>query len=257
MNIAIILAGGRGTRVGADVPKQFVEVLGRPVLSYTIERFQRHSEVDAIEVVCRSGWEKELKAICDAGGFSKVRWIAEGGSTFQESVMSGLDNLEGRISDDDIVLVHYGASPFVSDEVISDAIRVCELHGNASPAHSQVYLAASAGDGESTTKFLDRDKIMVLNAPQALRYGYARWVYTEGKRRGLVDKVEPHTTSLMFALGERVWLSKGSTSNIKITTPDDLRMFEGWVLYERRHAEDETEKSFGLEYEQRVSDIQD
>ena len=92
------------------------------------------------------------------------------------------------------------------------------------------------GDGESTTEFLDRDQIMVFNSPQALRYGYAKWVYAEGKRRGLIEKVEPHTTSLMLALGERVWFSKGLTSNIKITTPEDLRMFEGWVLYERVHA---------------------
>lgn len=230
MNVAIILAGGRGTRVGADVPKQFIEVLGRPVLSYTIERFQKHPEVNAIEVVCRRGYEGELKRICDEGGFDKVRWVAEGGKEFQDSVMSGLKHLEGVISDEDQVLIHYGASPFVSDEVISDAIRVCRLHGNASPAHSQVYLAATSGDGEGTDEFVDRDKVMCLNSPQALRYGYARWLYEEGARRGLLGEVEPHTTSLMFALGERVWFSKGSTANIKITTPDDLRLFKGWVL---------------------------
>ena len=103
MNVAIILAGGRGTRVGADVPKQFVEVLGRPVLSYTIERFQRHPEVDAIEVVCRPGWKSELKRICEDGDFNKVRWVAEGGATFQESVMSGLNHLDSKICDDDVV----------------------------------------------------------------------------------------------------------------------------------------------------------
>lgn len=230
MNVAIILAGGRGTRVGADVPKQFIEVLGRPVLSYTIERFQRHPEVDAIEVVCRKGYEGELRRICEEGGFTKVRWVAEGGKEFQDSVISGLKNLEGEISNDDQVLVHYGASPFVSDEVMSDAIRVCALHGNASPAHSQVYLAATSGDGESTSEFVDRDKVMCLNSPQALRFGYAKWLYEEGARRGLLGKVEPHTTSLMFAMGERVWFSKGSTANIKITTADDLRLFKGWVL---------------------------
>ena len=230
MNVAIILAGGRGTRVGADMPKQFVEVLGRPVLSYTIERFQNHPEVDAIEVVCRKGWEDELQRICAAGKFTKVRWVAEGGPSFQASVISGLKGLKDEVADSDLVLIHYGASPFVSDEVISDAIRVCKLHGNASPAHSQVYLAATRGDGKGTSEFLDRDQIMVFNSPQALRYGYAKWVYKEGARRGLLEKVEPHTTSLMFALGERVWFSQGSTSNIKITTPDDLRLFEGWVL---------------------------
>lgn len=230
MNVAIILAGGRGARVGADVPKQFIEVMGRPVLSYTIERFQMHPEIDAIEVVCRKGYEAELKRICDEGGFTKVRWVAEGGKEFQDSVISGLKNLEGELSDDDQVLVHYGASPFVSDEIISDAIRVCRLHGNASPAHSQVYLAATSGDGEGTSEFVDRDRVMCLNSPQALRFSYAKWLYEEGARRGLLDEVEPHTTSLMFAMGERVWFSKGSTANIKITTPDDLRLFEGWVL---------------------------
>ena len=230
MNVAIILAGGRGARVGADVPKQFIEVMGRPVLSYTIERFQMHPEIDAIEVVCRKGYEAELKRICDEGGFTKVRWVAEGGKEFQDSVISGLKNLEGELSDDDQVLVHYGASPFVSDEIISDAIRVCRLHGNASPAHSQVYLAATSGDGEGTSEFVDRDRVMCQNSPQALRFSYAKWLYEEGARRGLLDEVEPHTTSLMFAMGERVWFSKGSTANIKITTPDDLRLFEGWVL---------------------------
>ena len=80
-NVAIILAGGRGTRMGADVPKQFVRVLGRPVLSYTIERFQRHPEVDIIEVVCRDGWKDEIDDICLKGDFSKVRWVAPGGTT--------------------------------------------------------------------------------------------------------------------------------------------------------------------------------
>lgn len=245
MNVAIILAGGRGTRMGSDVPKQFVEVLGRPILSYTIERFQEHPEVDAIAVVCRSGWEDEFKRICDEGGFDKVRWVAEGGVTFQESVMSGLDSLRGKIFDDDQVLIHYGASPFVSDKVISDAIHVCGLHGNASPAHSQVYLAATNGDGVSTTEFLDRDRIMVFSSPQALRYGYARWIYEEGRRCGLLEKVDPHTTSLMFALGERVWFSEGSTSNIKITTPDDLRLFAGWVLAGRLDASENDRKREG------------
>lgn len=233
-NVAIVLAGGRGERVGAEVPKQFVDVLGRPVLSYTIELFELHPEIDAIEVVCRQGYEEELSRICDVGGFSKVRWVAEGGDTFQDSVMSGIFNLDGKISDDDQVLIHYGASPFTSDDVISDAIRVCSLRGNASPAMSQIYLASSRGDGLSTAEFLDRDQVMCLNTPQALRFGYAKWVYAEGQRLGLMGKVDPHTTSLMLALGERVWFSKDVSSNIKITTSDDLRLFAGWVLFKER-----------------------
>ncbi len=230
MNVAIVLAGGAGTRVGADVPKQFMEVLGRPVLSYTLERFEGHPEVDAIEVVCRPGYEKELAAIVERDSLTKVRWTAPGGGTFQDSVINGIENLRGEVDEDDIVLVHYGASPLVSDEEISDAIRVCSERGNASPAYSQVYLAAARSDGEGTSKFVDRDQVMVLNSPQALRYGYATWLYDEARKRGLLGEVEPHTTSLMFAMGERVWFSKGSTSNIKITTAEDLRLLKGWVL---------------------------
>lgn len=238
MNVAIILAGGVGSRVGADKPKQFIEMLGRPVLAYTIERFEQHPEIDAIEVVCRAGWEDYLRKLAEDNGFSKIKWIAEGGATFQDSVINGIENLQGDLDDDDQVLIHYGASPFVSDEIISDAIRVCSERGNASPAISQVYLAATRGDGEGTTEFVDRDQVMMLNSPQALRYGYARWLYEEGEKRGLLETTEPHTTSLMFALGEKVYFSKSSTANIKITTADDLLMFEGYLLAKQRHADD-------------------
>lgn len=238
MNVAIILAGGVGSRVGADKPKQFIDILGRPVLAYTLERFEKHPQVDAIEIVCRPGYEDYLNGIVEAEGFTKVRWLAPGGETFQDSVINGIKNLEDKIGDDDQVLIHYGASPFVSEEIITDAIRVCEQYGNASPAHSQVYLAASRGDGICTDEFIDRDQVMVLNSPQALKFGYAKWIYEEAAKRELLDKIEPHTTSLMFALGEKVYFSKGSTANIKITTADDLLMFEGYVLAQQRHAAD-------------------
>lgn len=238
MNVAIILAGGVGSRVGANRPKQFIEVLGRPVLAYTIERFEQHPDIDAIEIVCREGWEEYLQGLIDENGFTKVKWFAKGGHTFQDSVISGINNLEGKIAEDDQILIHYGASPFVSDEIISDAIRVCKRHGNASPAMSQVYLAASRGDGVCTNEFVDRDQVMMLNSPQALRFGYAQWIYEEASRRDLLETTEPHTTSLMFALGEKVYFSKSSTANIKITTADDLLMFEGYLLAKQRHAND-------------------
>ena len=93
--------------------------------------------------------------------------------------------------------------------------------------------------GEGTSDVVDRDKVMCRNSPQALRFGYAKWLYEESARRGLLGKVEPHTTSLMFALDETVYFSKGSTANIKITTADDLKLFEGWVLAEKRQHEEE------------------
>ncbi len=232
-NIAVILAGGVGSRVGAGRPKQFIEVLGRPVLAYTIERFEKHPEIDAIEVVCIASHVTQLQDMVKREGFSKVQWVTTGGATFQESVINGLANLKGKIADEDQVLIHYGASPMVSDEIISDAIRVCREKGNASPAHSLVYLAAHKTDAAYSTEWVDRDEVMCLNSPQALRFGYVCALYDEGRRRGLLDKVEPHTTSLMLAMGEPVYFSKNSTTNIKITTKDDLALFEAVTLHDR------------------------
>lgn len=236
MNIAMILAGGVGSRAGFGIPKQFVEVLGHPMIWYTIDAFQRNADVDAIEVVCIASHIDKMQQIVEEGCFHKVRWICEGGDTFQDSVINGLEFLRGKVGDDDQVLIHYGDSPMVSDEVISDAVAVCAEHGNASPAMSSVYLTATRGDGKSTTEWLDRDEVMVLNAPQALRYGYALWLYEEGRRRGLLEKVDPHTVSLMLAMDERIWFSKSSTMNIKLTEREDFELFEGWLLAKQRHS---------------------
>lgn len=235
MNVAMILAGGVGSRAGFGIPKQFVEILGKPMIFYTIDAFQKNADVEAIEIVCIASHMDKMWQIVEEGCFHKVRWICEGGSTFQDSVINGLEYLRGKIDDDDQVLIHYGDSPMVSNEIISDAIAVCAEHGNASPAMSQVYLAADREDGKSTTTFLDRDEVMVLNAPQAIRYGYALWIYEEGRKRGLLDKVDPHTVSLMLAMGERIWFSKSSTMNIKLTEREDFLLFEGWLLAKQKH----------------------
>ncbi len=237
MNVAMILAGGVGSRAGFGMPKQFVEILGHPMIWYTIDAFQRNADVGAIEIVCIASHMDAMRAIVEEGRFHKVRWICEGGDTFQGSVINGLEHLRGKVSDDDQVLIHYGDSPMVSDEIISDAIRVCSERGNASPAMSSVYLTAHRDEPRSTTTWLDRDDVMVLNAPQALRYGYALWLYEEGRRRGLLDEVDPHTVSLMLAMGERVWFSKSSTMNIKLTEPEDFLLFEGWLLAKEKRGQ--------------------
>ena len=131
MIIAIILAGGVGLRVGANRPKQFVEVLGKPILAYTIEIFQNHPEVDAVEVVCHKSWKDFLKQMIRQYDLSKVRWIADGGNTFQESVMNGMNYLKGKISTDDYVLIQYGAAPFTSEKIVADVIRVMKEKGSS------------------------------------------------------------------------------------------------------------------------------
>lgn len=236
MNVPIILAGGVGSRVGADRPKQFIEVLGKPILVYTIEAFQNHPEIDAIEVVCIESHMDYLRELVEEYNLDKVKWITKGGVDFQHSVINGVNNLKGKIDDDDIVLVHYGASPFVQADIISDAIRVCKEKGNSSPAMSSPLLVGT-NDGDKSTEWIDRDKIVIFNAPQCFKFSYVTQLYDEAIEKDLLDKVEPHTTTLMYLMGREIYLSKSSQINIKITNKEDIELFKGYVLAKRYEGE--------------------
>ena len=233
MNIAVILAGGIGSRVGAEIPKQFIEHFNKPVLAYTIDVFQNHSEIDAIEVVCIEDYIDRLKEIISIYQFDKVKWIVQGGETFQESVINGVFHLDNKIKSDDILLVHYGASPFISEEIITDAIKVCKEKGNCVSATPCYLLCGSNDDNHQSTKWIDRDKIMQLNSPQCFKFSYVKQLYQEAGEKKLLDKVEPHTTSLMYAMNRTIYFSKGDQTNIKITTKEDLALFKGYVLFKQ------------------------
>ena len=239
MNIAVILAGGVGSRVGAGMPKQFVKILDKPVIVYTIEAFQKHEDIDAIEVVCVKSHIDYMQELVDTYGLSKVKWITEGGADFQGSVLNGINNLQDKCSEDDIVLVHFGASPFVEGDIIADAVRVCKLKGNAISTTPFYLLSGVKDDDEKTTKWIDRDTIACMNSPHAFRYGYIRDIYKRAVETGVIKEVEPHTTTLMYKMGETIYFSKGSQSNIKITTKEDLDLFEGYVLIKQRQAQED------------------
>lgn len=233
MNVALILAGGTGVRMGAGIPKQFIEVEGKPVIAYTLAQFEMCDEIDKVVVACVPSWIEQLNSIVSKFGFSKVFKIIEGGDTYQESVMHGLAFLGGVCAEDDIIAIHFAASPFVTEEIIADSVRVASEHGNGISCDPVVLCLAQKDvlDGDRSSLIgHDRDRMVGLNSPQSFRYGYLRDLYEEGRQRGVLDKIDPHTTTLMAALGHRLYFSKGSTANIKITTPDDLRLFRGWVL---------------------------
>lgn len=232
MVTAIILAGGVGARVGAGVPKQFIEILGKPVLAYTIEVFQRHSEVDAIEIVCHKEWIDYLKDMIAKYDYDKVRWIADGGETFQDSVINGVNNLMNKISTTDYILVQYGAAPFTSEKIVSDVIRIMKEKKSA-VSGTPCFQLLGTRDGDSSNKWVDRDKFIQIACPYGFEYGYLLSVYKRAEEQKLLEKIEPHTTSLIYALGEKLNLAYGDQTNIKITTKEDLDLFEGYVLKKR------------------------
>lgn len=243
MNVAVILAGGVGSRVGVDKPKQFIEVLGKPVLAYTIEAFHKHSEIDAIEVVCHKSWKNYLKNMVKKYDFEKIKWIADGGETFQESVLNGINYLSGKISRDDIVLIHFGASPFIQDDIITDCIKVCKEKGNAISTIDYFLLSGFKHSTKSvdnpenyTDEYIDRDTIACMNSPHAFNYGFIKDIYDEAIETGVINEVEPHTTTLMYKMGKRIYFAKGSQTNIKITKKEDLDLFEGYAMQKEKHS---------------------
>lgn len=229
MTHLVLLAGGIGQRVGAGIPKQFVEVLGRPVIAYTLEIFERHQEIDDILVVCHREWRDFLEEIVRTNGFKKVVKIVDGGADFQHSMINGMYGLKDIAEDDDIAITHWAASPFVTDDVISDNIRVCKEKGNAMSA-CPFFVIVGSNDGDHSERWVDRDSIITLNAPQSFRYSLFRDFYTKAEAEGIINSVEPHTTTLMYKMGIPIYYSKGSQLNIKITTPEDIELFKGFLM---------------------------
>lgn len=242
MNIAVILAGGVGSRVGANRPKQFIEVMGKPVLYYTIEVFQKHPNIDIIEIVCHKSWKDYLKKMVEKYELNKVKWVADGGETFQESVLNGINYLSNKISRDDIVLVHFGASPFLQGDIITDCIRVCKEKGNAISTTDFFILSGekkstkSVDDPENYSDiYIDRDTVACMSSPHAFKYGFIKDMYDEAIETGVINEVEPHTTTLMYKMGKRIYFAKGSQTNVKITRKEDLELFEGYVMQKQEY----------------------
>lgn len=242
MNIAIILAGGTGTRVGANIPKQFIEVMGKPILAYTLENFQNNENIDAIEIVCHKDWIDKVHQICKEYGIEKFRWVTLGGATFQESTMNGVFNLKDKVTPDDIVVVSFGVSPMTTADVINDSIRVCEEHGNAIASEDMVLCTCIKDDEYSTTQNLIRENIKGFSNPWTFKFGELCQAYETAVKKGILDTLEPHTTSLYLALGKRLWFSKSKSTNIKITTCDDLDIFEGHLLLIQKREHDKRTK---------------
>ncbi len=236
MNVAVILAGGIGSRVGADRPKQFIEVLNKPIIAYTLEAFQRNQNIDIIEIGCHSLWIDYLRNIIRKCGITKAKWIVEGGLTFQETTLNCVNNLSDKAGLDDLILIHYAAAPFVKQRIIDDSIKVGERTGCA-VASIPCYQLIGSKDGNVSKKWIDRDKCAQIVSPYAFRYEFLLKVYQEAKSKNLLETIEPHITSLIYALGYELHLSYSDQTNIKITTKEDLELFDGWVRMNRARVE--------------------
>lgn len=231
MNVAIIIAGGVGSRMGREIPKQFIEVDGKTVLGYTLEGFQNHPMVDAIEVVCIKGWEDVLMKEVRACGITKLRWVVEGGASAQESIRNGVYNLEDKCSPEDIVIVHDGIRPLVDAGVLTDVIETAVRYGNgvtSLPYNEQIFLV-SDDDPSTTTEYIPRETLRRVSTPQAYRFDLLASKYHEAFEKETGIYGSSYTNTMMVELGVRLHFAAGSDKNIKLTTPGDLAIFKGYL----------------------------
>ncbi|MBP5406281.1 2-C-methyl-D-erythritol 4-phosphate cytidylyltransferase [bacterium] len=229
MNVAIIIAGGSGSRMGQDIPKQFINVYDKPVLIYTLEGFQKHPQIDAIEVVCIDGWHDVLWAYAKQFNISKLKWVVSGGSTGQESIRNGVYNLESKCSEDDIVIIHDGIRPLVDETVLTDVILKAQQYGNAVtslPYNEQIFVV---DDDISTVKYIPRETLRRVSTPQAYKFSKLLWGYKKAFAEGIGIYGSSYTNTMMVELGERLYFAAGSDKNIKLTTKDDLEMFKAYL----------------------------
>lgn len=233
MNVAIIIAGGSGTRMGQQIPKQFLNVYDKPVIIYTLEGFQNHPQIDAIEVVCLDGWTDMLWAYARQFNITKLKWVVTGGATGQESIRNGVENLEDKCSHDDIIVIHDGIRPLIDGFVLSDVIVKCQTYGNAVtslPYNEQIFIV---DDEVSTTKYIPRETLRRVSTPQAYKLGKLSWAYKKAFAENIGIHGSSYTNTMMVELGERLYFAAGSDKNIKLTTKDDFEMFKAYLKAEK------------------------
>lgn len=233
MNIAIIIAGGVGSRLGQDIPKQFINVYDKPIIIYTLEGFQKHPLIDAIEVVCLDGWHEVLKAYAKQFNITKLKWIVSGGKSGQESIRNGVYNLEGKVLPNDIIIIHDGIRPLIDEIVISDVIQKCQKFGNAVtslPYNEQIFIKDNE---ETTTKYIPRETLKRVSTPQAYKFDLLDNKYHEAFEKEIGIYGSSYTNTMMVELGVKLYFAAGSERNIKLTTTDDLELFKAYLNTEK------------------------
>ncbi len=229
--IALIIAGGSGTRMHQNIPKQFLTVNEKPVIVYTLEAFEKHPEIDSIAVVCIEGWEQVLLAYAKQFNISKLSYVVPGGKNGQESIRNGVMELEKHFDAEDIVLIHDAIRPLVSAEIISDNIRVANEYGNAITVIPCAEAMLQTDNGMESVGSYPRDRLKRTQTPQAFHISQICNLHRKALEAGITNSVASCT--LMIELGEKVFFSAGSEKNIKLTTVEDIDIFKALLVAKR------------------------
>jgi 2-C-methyl-D-erythritol 4-phosphate cytidylyltransferase len=216
MVTGIVLAAGRSTRMGGGPNKQFLQLLGKPLLWYSLAAFEQCGAVDAIIIVRRPDCAEQAGSI--AGEFKKVAAFADGGPERQDSVWNGLQKVTG-----DIVAVHDGARPLVTPELITATIESARQHGTGIAATKVVDTIKEANPDRTVVRTVDRTKLWAVQTPQTVRTDLLRQAYRQVLEKGIIVTDEAAAVEL---LGQPVHLVETPFLNLKVTTPENLPVVE-------------------------------
>lgn len=224
MNTAVILAGGVGSRMGVDRPKQYLVVENKPIIVYCLEIFEKHNNIDRIVIVVSDEWKDYVIENVKKYNISKVCGYAPAGRTRQHSIFNGLKCTEENASDTDVVIVHDAARPLVSDKIIDDCITGATEDDGAMPVISVKDTIYQSKDGKSIDKLLKRSELFAGQAPESFDFKK----YLDIHKSVSDDEIAATAGSseIAYRHGMKVRLVEGSERNFKITTIEDLETFE-------------------------------
>lgn len=239
-NIAIIFAGGSGARMGSGLPKQFLEVNGKPIIIYTLEIFEEHPDIDSIYIACKADYIAKLDKLVKRFLITKVKKIVPGGETGQGSIYNALKAAADENPEDSMVLIHDGVRPCISADTIDAVLRCAEKNGNAVTCTALFETPVVSENGDFVEDLPSRDKFYTAQAPQCFKLGDVIEAHEKVRTgnpdyEGIID-----TCTLMKKMGTEVAIVKGPRGNIKVTTPEDLYLFRAMIQYH------ETEHVFGF-----------
>ena len=225
-NIALIIAGGTGNRMGQDIPKQFMHVDNCPIIIYTLNAFQKHPDIDTIAVVCLNGWETVLQSYANQFCITKLKHIFPGGENGQDSIRNGLYGLrDNGYFDEDLVLIHDAVRPLLSQDIISTNIATCKAYGYAITGIQCREAILESNDGFSARTTIPRDKLIRTQTPQTFKLKNILEAHRIAHQRNIKNSVASCTLIAELDLAE-MHIVPGSEKNIKITTPEDLEILK-------------------------------
>ena len=235
MNTAIILAAGVGQRMrSAGLPKQFVSLMGKPIIIYTLEKFEQCREIDQVIIVCHGSYVEHMNSLVELYNLKKVKRIVVGGSDRQNSLQRGLDAvLSVENEADDIIVIHDGVRPLVKIQTIQENIRIAKQYGCAMTVHPVTESVVVAEQEDITyANFKKRSDTYSLTSPQSFQLGKLREVFLNEEVLKEGDMPLLDAAMVYAKAGERVHLVKEQGANIKITTPEDYYILKAMLELE-------------------------